>query len=321
MKWRLFVAALLAMVVGFMPSGYAQGVQGGNSLSAYNTASGALTALNEVVSLPAKGYGTVGVQVSGTFTGTIRVECSLNTSAGWTSVTLKPTGSDTNQTDVTAPGIYIGSSATCSYIRARMHAYTSGTANVVITAVSAGGGITGGASFSGTVTVDDVTVSSFPDNEPFNVAQIAGAAPGATNPLPVRFADGTDFIDISPVLDPCQLETKQYFNINGTASATVITGTASKKIYICSLTLSTAIAQNLNLVSGTGTVCATGITAVKGLTGGTTAATGWNFAANGGIAMGHGGFAIAQVQNNADNLCVLTSSSGQFTGGGTYVVE
>lgn len=38
-----------------------------------------------------------------------------------------------------------------------------------------------------------VTVGAFPDNEPFNVAQIAGAVPSATNPFPSRLTDGTTF--------------------------------------------------------------------------------------------------------------------------------
>lgn len=122
-------------------------------------------------------------------------------------------------------------------------------------------------------------------------------------------------------LDPCQHNTKVFVALNGTANATIITGTASKKIYVCSLNLLSATTQNLNIISGTVTTCGTGSTAILGLAGGTTAATGWNFVANGGISMGSGGFAIAQVQNNADNLCIVTSSTGQYSGGLSYVVQ
>lgn len=52
-----------------------------------------------------------------------------------------------------------------------------------------------------------------------------------------------------------------------------------------------------------------------------TAGTGWNLSANGGLTLGSGGFSIGQVQNNADNLCLLMSGSGQVTGGLSYVVQ
>ena len=123
------------------------------------------------------------------------------------------------------------------------------------------------------------------------------------------------------LVDPCQGNAKAFAELNGTADITAITGTSAKKIYICALNLISATAQNLNVVSGTGTTCQTGRTAIPGLAGGTTAATGWNFGANGGIALGNGGFAIARVANDADNVCVDTSSTGQFSGGVTYVVQ
>lgn len=121
--------------------------------------------------------------------------------------------------------------------------------------------------------------------------------------------------------DPCQINTKSYANINGTAGATIVTGVSAKKIYICSLVLVTATAQNINLVSGTGTVCATSTAAILGVSGGTTAATGWNLAANGGLTLGSGGFAVGSTNVNADNLCMLTSSTGQITGGISYVTQ
>lgn len=133
--------------------------------------------------------------------------------------------------------------------------------------------------------------------------------------------DGTNWDRCVKAVDPCQNNTKVHVNINGTAGATIITGTSAKKIYICSLVIVTATAQNINLVSGTGTVCATSTAATLGLSGGTTAGTGWNFAANGGLTIGSGGFTIGQTNVNADNLCMLTSSSGQITGGLSYVVQ
>lgn len=133
--------------------------------------------------------------------------------------------------------------------------------------------------------------------------------------------NGTTWDRCVKAVDPCQILAKTHVNINGTAGATLVTGVSSKKIYICSLVIVTATAQNLNLVSGTGTVCATSTAATLGLTGGTTAGTGWNLAANGGLTFGNGGYSIGQTNVNADNLCLLMSGSGQVTGGLSYVTQ
>ena len=118
--------------------------------------------------------------------------------------------------------------------------------------------------------------------------------------------------------DPCELNSAVYVLINQTAGTKLVTGTSSKKIYICAIQLITATAQNIALVEGTGTVCATG---PAGVMGGSTAATGWNFAANGGLAMGNGASSIAAEATNADDLCLLQSGSGQVSGNVKYVVQ
>ncbi len=106
-------------------------------------------------------------------------------------------------------------------------------------------------------------------------------------------------------------------DIDQTSGEQIITGVAGERIYVCAINLVTDTAQDISVVSGTGTVCATSPSAVQGLSGGSTAATGWNFAANGGIAYaGYG--ALARTDTDADNLCVLQSGSGQISGGIFY---
>jgi hypothetical protein len=122
------------------------------------------------------------------------------------------------------------------------------------------------------------------------------------------------------VADPCQANAKSYVSINQTANAQLVTGTASKKIYPCSIHIVTATAQNIALVEGTGTTCGTGTAGVTGF-GGATAATGWNFAANGGIAYGDGSFTLGAEGTAADNLCLFQSGTGQVSGGLSYVVQ
>jgi hypothetical protein len=138
----------------------------------------------------------------------------------------------------------------------------------------------------------------------------------ATGQAPVKITDGTNNL----VVDPCKGQTKLYVSINQTANAQLVAGTASKKIYICSIHVVVAVATNAALVEGTGTVCATGTAGVSGF-GGATAATGWNFAANGGIVLGNGDAAVGAEGTSADNLCLFNSGSGQVSGGISYVVQ
>jgi len=94
-------------------------------------------------------------------------------------------------------------------------------------------------------------------------------------------------------------------------TSTPISVTASTQIYVCSLNLIAGVADNVALVEGTGTTCGTG---TAGIAGGSTAATGWNFAANGGLTLGNGIGIIARTATAADNVCLLVSGSGQVSG-------
>jgi hypothetical protein len=120
--------------------------------------------------------------------------------------------------------------------------------------------------------------------------------------------------------DPCTYAAKSFAPISLTASGQIITGTAAKKTYICSINLVSATAQNIALVEGTGTTCATNI---FGLAGGTTAATGWNLAANSGHNLGSGVGTVIYGSGDANataaNVCLLLSSTGQTSGSIGYV--
>jgi hypothetical protein len=79
-------------------------------------------------------------------------------------------------------------------------------------------------------------------------------------------------------------------------------------LHICGFQVVSAGAQNVSLVEGTGSTCAT---AGKGLYGGTTASAA--FAANGG----GGVFSdriIVPMQVPGDNLCVLQSAANNVSG-------
>lgn len=145
---------------------------------------------------------------------------------------------------------------------------------------------------SGTVTTTP------PANASANIAQIAGS---------------------TVVADPCQVNARLTANISITASGQIITGTAAKQTYICFLQFAaSATADNVALVEGTGTTCATSI---AGMAGGTTAATGWNLLANGSVTAGtiqNWAFKSATL---ADNVCLLASSGAQISGTVQYVQQ
>ena len=103
----------------------------------------------------------------------------------------------------------------------------------------------------------------------------------------------------------------RWMPISLTANTQIITGAASKQTYVCSINLVVGAATNVAVVEGTGTTCATGTT---GMAGGATAATGWNFAANGGIAQGTGLGAIMRTATAADNVCIFVSAANQVSG-------
>jgi len=152
-----------------------------------------------------------------------------------------------------------------------------------------------------------------------NVGAAFDAATGAAPPANVVYVGGLCSGATAGLL--CGLAIcDSYANITQTAGAQIITGVASRRIYVCSLNLVTASAQNIAVVAGTGTVCATSTVAVPGTSGGATAATGWNLAANSGIVIGGGLGAVAKTTVNADNLCILQSGSGQISGGISYAI-
>lgn len=123
---------------------------------------------------------------------------------------------------------------------------------------------------------------------------------------------------VGNVQDPCQQGAGTSANITETAGAKIVSGATGKLTYLCGLNLITATAQNIALVEGTGTVCATN---TLGVAGGTTAATGWNFSANGGLVNGGGGFWVYKTSVPANDLCILQSGSGQVSGSVRYVQQ
>src|SRR6185312_15157443 len=201
---------------------------------------------NSVASFSVSTINGATIQVSGTWQGTLVTEGTVD-GTNCTALPVRQRGT--------------------SYWVSSFAAASSGTTGDFIADVNAAGlkgvRVRATAWTSGTATVAFLQTANIP-----TIAETANI--GSANGAP---------------LDPCFGQQKSGATISLTASGQVITGTAGKKTYICSIDVVSATAQNVALVEGTGTTCATNI---FGLAGGTTAATGWNFAANSGLVKGSG---------------------------------
>jgi hypothetical protein len=116
-------------------------------------------------------------------------------------------------------------------------------------------------------------------------------------------------------MDPCSGTAKAYNVVNiSTATTTEITGSlagASNHYYICAINLVTDAANDVALVDDDSDGCGT---VTSGLAGGTTAASGWNFGAAGGLTMGNGGSSVLRTGGTNRVLCLVTSAATQLSG-------
>ena len=288
---------------------------------------------------------SVTLSVSGTWTGTLTFEAT-NNDGSWTSVSATNQATGAMATTTTAVGLFGVANSGFVKIRARATGAITGTATV--TAAKGQGNAAAAAAGAGGSGLTDTQLRATPvpvtpaANSAVNVAQINGATTTMGNGVSgtgvqrvtiasdstgvvglstgtntigsVKITDGTTTV----ITDPCQGNAKVYLPISQAANAQLITGTSAKKIYICHIMFNGSDAENISIVAGTGSVCATNTVAVFGST---TAANGMNFAANSGTSLGMGGFAIAATTVNADNLCLFQSGSGRVAGGMTYVVQ
>lgn len=136
-----------------------------------------------------------------------------------------------------------------------------------------------------------------------------------TTPWLTRPSDGTR----NAVVHPCEAAIQSYAPISITTATTtrIVAPSASNKTYICSLLLTSAAADNVGIVEGTGGTCGSG---TAGVIGGTTAANGPNFAANGGLFIQAGGkVSVAQTAGTNVDLCLITSAATPLAGGINYV--
>lgn len=148
------------------------------------------------------------------------------------------------------------------------------------------------------------------------LAAINSSIPAGTNYIGnVRETDGTR----NRILDPCEsiAQTSTPISITTATTTRIVAPSASNKTYICAMFLTSAAADNVGIVEGTGGTCGTG---TAGVIGGTTAANGPNFAANGGVLLQAGGkTAVAYTAGTNVDLCLITSAATPLAGVIKYV--
>lgn len=122
---------LLLLVVG-SGSASAQAIQ----RLASQTKQGTIAANASSVALtvpPGVGFGSIGVEASGSWTGTIQIECAASASGGtFVALELAPRNSTTLVTSFTANGQWVGSIAGCQRVQATSTAWTIGTAQITL---------------------------------------------------------------------------------------------------------------------------------------------------------------------------------------------
>lgn len=106
-------------------------------------------------------------------------------------------------------------------------------------------------------------------------------------------------------------------NISTATTTLAVTGVSGRQVRICHMDLVAGAADNVAVVEGTGATCGTG---TAGMNGGTTAASGWNFSANGGIATGNGIGEVMTTVTAGDSVCIITSAAAQLSGHIKYAI-
>lgn len=171
-------------------------------------------------------------------------------------------------------------------------------------------------SSNGTVDSGTYRVAIASNNSP--VAGLAVGATGSAPPANAILNGGVGSGATGGLLVGITVcDTPKSVSITSGTTTLLITGVSGRHAYICGIHLITGVANNVALLSGTGATCGTG---TAGIAGGTTAANGWNFVANGGLALGTGIGWLIRTAATGDSICVVTSSVGPLAGSITYSI-
>ena len=120
--------------------------------------------------LDVRGLGGVALQLSGTFTLTVQFEATVDGQT-WVSLRMLPSSSTSAVTNATAAGAWSANVAGFKLLRARVSAYTSGSAELTILASAASGRV--GASGGDAETLDGEDGSYYLDVDNMTAGTLA----------------------------------------------------------------------------------------------------------------------------------------------------
>ena len=129
----------------------------------------------ELLLLDVRGLGGVALQLSGTFTLTVQFEATVDGQT-WVSLRMLPSSSTSAVTNATAAGAWSANVAGFKLLRARVSAYTSGSAELTILASAASGRV--GASGGDAETLDGEDGSYYLDVDNMTAGTLAVARGG-----------------------------------------------------------------------------------------------------------------------------------------------
>jgi hypothetical protein len=204
-----------------------------------------------------------------------------------------------------------GTFATQSAITAASGSIASGaiSSGAVASGAFASGSIASGAIASGAV----ASGAYGSDSGSFGVGA-TGAAPPAKGVFNAGLGSGATggFLTGITVCD-----SSKAINISTATTTLMITGVSGRQVRICAFHMVAAGADNVAWIEGTGATCGTG---TAGMAGGTTAASGYNFAANGGLSAGSGLGEVLTTATTGDSVCLVTSAAVQLSGFIKYAI-
>ena len=132
----------------------------------------------ELLLLDVRGFGGVALQLSGTFTLTVQFEATVDGQT-WVSLRMLPSNSTSAVTNATAAGAWSANVAGIKLIRARVSAYTSGSAELTILASSASGRVGASGGDAGTLDGEDGSYYLDVDNVTAGTLVVARGGTGA----------------------------------------------------------------------------------------------------------------------------------------------
>lgn len=191
---------LLLLLLGLIPT----------ELRAQDITTTTCTSANKTgcVEYPVAGQATIGIQVSGTFSGTITFSVSVNNTT-FSTLTVFPPNSTTGVTTTTSTGMWAANVAGYGTVRVAFTSWVSGTATVSrITTTARGGSVSGGGgSGGGTPGGSDTQVQ-------FNDGGLFGGDAGLVFNKTTNVLTGVSFITEAPT------QATVNYRLNNTAAGT-----------------------------------------------------------------------------------------------------